>query len=154
MGRQKRPRASSVALMRLIVLLAVAQWDPIGTAALTCTVLQQQPTAFLRPNGSPWSTWPRAGSVDLMRPTVLLGAALRDPIGSAALMLSGRGVLLLLMTALMRPRGSPWLTWPREGSVDLIRPHALQVAALRPTGIAALTCTVPQQQLTALLRPK
>merc|ERR1712192_111102 len=143
MGRQKRPRASSVALMRLIVLLAVAQWDPIGTAALTCTVLQQQLTAFLRPRWSPWSTWPREDTV-----------ALRDPIGTAALMLSGRGVLLLLMTALMRPRGSPWLTWPREGSVDLIRPHALQVAALRPTGIAALTCTVPQQQLTALLRPK
>merc|ERR1712037_781402 len=91
--------------------------------------------------------WPRTGSVDLMRPHALLDAALR-PTGSAAL--TTCTVLPQPLTAPLSPRRPSSWRWPRTGSVDLMRPHALLDAALRPTGSAALTtCTVLPLLLTA-----
>merc|ERR1711970_102344 len=87
------------------------------------------------------------GSADLMRPHAMPDAALR-PTGSAAL--TTCTVLPLLPTAPLLPRRPSSRRWPRTGSVDLMRPHALLDAAQRPTGSAALTtCTVLPPLLTA-----
>merc|ERR1712055_828923 len=121
---------------------------PTGSAALTtCTVLPLLPTAPSLPRRPSSGRWPRTGSADLMRPHALPDAAQR-PTGSAAL--TTCTVLPLLPTAPSLPRRPSSWRWPRTGSVDLMRPHALPDAAPRPTGSAALTtCTVLPPPLTA-----